>query len=236
MINYGDTPTEMKSTRSTTVAIVRQEIGLSAEDFGKLIGKPLGTIKSLESNRLKLSEKTARVISEKTGVAMSWLLDNNVLAPPINTFGRPWTKQAFESEEGARMRENYTAFLKGGSAASKHVAQRIQEYMIMLPCRRLQAILESHRTDPEAFSILLAKVDRYLYGLEREYNVVPDIELMAMVEALAQSTDQIKKLGKDLPPADPREMAKKPPGWPFKSSPSLPSLENARRAGGRKSA
>jgi transcriptional regulator with XRE-family HTH domain len=207
----------MKSTLSTVVAVVRKEIGLSADEFGRLIGKPIGTVKKLEAGTLKLSERTARDISEKTGVAMGWLLDGEVQVPPVNAFGRPWTKQAFESEEGAKMRENYAAFLKGGKAASKHIEQRIQEYMIQLVVGRLIAVLESQRTNPDTFSILLAKVDRYLYGLERECNVVPDIELMAMVEALAQSADQIKKLGKDLPPADHREMAKKPAGWPFKS-------------------
>jgi hypothetical protein len=87
----------MKSRKRTTVAIVRDEIGLSVEDFAKLIGKHVATIKSLEagSGRLALSGATAIEISKRTGVSAAWLLDGNIRAKPVDQNGRPWNWDVF---------------------------------------------------------------------------------------------------------------------------------------------
>jgi transcriptional regulator with XRE-family HTH domain len=54
--------------------VLRQILGLTVEEFAKLIGKSLTTVNSLETGRLKLSEETAFRISQETGVEMHWLL------------------------------------------------------------------------------------------------------------------------------------------------------------------
>jgi hypothetical protein len=96
------TATPMKSRKRTTVAIVRDEIGLSVEDFAKLIGKKPDTVKSLESRpgrlpRLALSERTALEISERTGVSAAWLLEGNVRIKPVDQNGNPWNRDVFSS-------------------------------------------------------------------------------------------------------------------------------------------
>lgn len=48
----------MKSKGKTSVAVLRQKLSLSVDELAKLIGKSPHTIVSLESGRLKLSEKT----------------------------------------------------------------------------------------------------------------------------------------------------------------------------------
>ena len=49
-------------------------LGLSIEDFAKLIEKSPSTVNSLESGRLALSGDTAFKIALETGVALDWLL------------------------------------------------------------------------------------------------------------------------------------------------------------------
>jgi transcriptional regulator with XRE-family HTH domain len=63
-----------QSQRKTTVAILRQILGLSVEEFACLVGKSVSSVKSLETGRLKLSEETAFTIAKETGVEMVWLL------------------------------------------------------------------------------------------------------------------------------------------------------------------
>jgi hypothetical protein len=71
----------MRSQLKTVVAVLRQEIQLGANDFGEIIGKPIGTVKKLESEALKLSEKTALKITAETGIATRWLLDGDPNKP-----------------------------------------------------------------------------------------------------------------------------------------------------------
>jgi transcriptional regulator with XRE-family HTH domain len=211
----------MKSTRSTTVAIVRQEIGLSAVDFGKLIRKGLGTVKSLESGRLKLSEKTALEISKATGVSLSWLLANDPKAPITDHLGRKWDRLVFESKDGERIRRDFSAFTKGGSVAMKHLKDKMQNGMINILCLRMRSILESQKGDNDKLPILYAKVDRFLYDLERAYGHTPDdltLKAQALVETLSETVEALNRSGVELPPIDPKSIPPKPPGWPFNDS------------------
>jgi hypothetical protein len=47
---------EMISRLKTPVAVLRQMLSLSVEDFGKLIGKSLSTVTKLDNGALPLSE------------------------------------------------------------------------------------------------------------------------------------------------------------------------------------
>jgi transcriptional regulator with XRE-family HTH domain len=89
----------MQSRRKTTVAVLRQELDLTVEEFAKLIGKSLTTVNSLETGRLKLSEETAFRIQQETGVEMSWLLKGKSKEKPYIFDGgldRPYRKEDFE--------------------------------------------------------------------------------------------------------------------------------------------
>ena len=61
----------MISGLKTPVAVLRQMLGLSVEDFGKLIGKSLSTVTKLDNGALPLSEETAHTVSLETGVSIS---------------------------------------------------------------------------------------------------------------------------------------------------------------------
>ena len=91
------------SSKQTTVAVIRSELGLSIEEFGELIGKAPSTIKALEAkNRLALSEETAAAISEATGVSLAWLLDGDPRRRMVTPEGKPYTKEVYEMISGRR--------------------------------------------------------------------------------------------------------------------------------------
>jgi hypothetical protein len=167
----------MKSTRSTTVAIVRQEIGTPAVDFGKMIGKSLGTVKSLEAGRLKLSEKTAKVISEKTGVSMGWLLTYDVTTRPVDQFGNPWNKETFENIEGRQMYKKTVAFFKKSTEYPTIVflVEGPEDLMIFLACKRLRAILSNQKRSAKLFLSAAARTDRFLNDLQKVFGIAPDL-------------------------------------------------------------
>ncbi len=103
----------MRSKRRTTVAVLRQILGISVEEFAKLIGKSAATVNSLETGRLKLSEETAFKIQEQTGVEMEWLLNAGPREKPyVLSFEgperrKPYTKELFEQIQSSKGRKSY---------------------------------------------------------------------------------------------------------------------------------
>jgi transcriptional regulator with XRE-family HTH domain len=126
----------MKSTVSTVVSVVRLGTELPAPEFAELIGKPYATLKSLESGRLELSEKTALAISKATGVSLEWLLRGDPKTSPVTDKGMPWTRESFDHVQALKlkeaMRERHRKLgksktpeeAKGGTA--RHYRQRLR--------------------------------------------------------------------------------------------------------------
>jgi transcriptional regulator with XRE-family HTH domain len=91
----------MISRQTTTVAVLRQVLGLSVEEFGQIIGKSISTVTKLENGLLKLSEETGFQISQETGVDLHWLLLGNPKKAPYwldegSNRLEPYTKELFE--------------------------------------------------------------------------------------------------------------------------------------------
>src|SRR5207248_7103395 len=59
---------------------------IDQKDFADLIGCPLQRLRNIETGRTPLDELLARRISDETGIAREWLLENNPEAPPIASF------------------------------------------------------------------------------------------------------------------------------------------------------
>jgi len=85
-----------KSEERTKVAILRSTIGVSAEEFAKMTGRTIHTVKSLESGRLKLSEDLADRIAVVTGVSTAWLFDDKRTGPPVRLDGNVVTRENAE--------------------------------------------------------------------------------------------------------------------------------------------
>jgi transcriptional regulator with XRE-family HTH domain len=103
----------MKSRRKTTVAVLRHVLGLSVEEFAKLIGKSATTVNSLESGRLKLSEETAFKIQQETDIDLQWLLKAKPKEKPYASWLRgdgtrqPYTKEQFELTQSTKGSKSY---------------------------------------------------------------------------------------------------------------------------------
>jgi type I restriction enzyme R subunit len=80
------------------ISALRGILGLSQKQFAALVGCSHPTIQAIELGRLKLSKKLAWAISEATGVAPEWLLQNDLTKPPWNNIGasQPYTVADFD--------------------------------------------------------------------------------------------------------------------------------------------
>jgi len=54
------------------------------------------TINSLESGRLKMSEKMAKRMFHETEISPEWLLAGEASAPPMSGYNEPYSKAIFE--------------------------------------------------------------------------------------------------------------------------------------------
>lgn len=101
------------SSKKTTVAVLRSELGLPIEKFADLIGKKTPTIRSLESGRLKLSEETALRIDRETGLSARWLLEGDPDKPMHSAEefgGGSYSKQKFEEIQAGKNAAKETRF------------------------------------------------------------------------------------------------------------------------------
>jgi transcriptional regulator with XRE-family HTH domain len=101
----------MISREKTTVAVLRQKLGLSVEEFGQLIGKSLSTVTKLEVGLLKLSVETAIKISNETGVDVEWLMAGEPKEDPLSTDEESNRKEPYSKE----LFEQIQAFKKSGT-------------------------------------------------------------------------------------------------------------------------
>src|SRR6266699_2901302 len=79
------------------VRTVRKICELTQAELADIIGCARLTIHTLESGKLKLSQKMAEKISLFTGVNKAWLLDQSHKLPPTCERGpeRPYTREEF---------------------------------------------------------------------------------------------------------------------------------------------
>jgi DNA-binding XRE family transcriptional regulator len=73
-----------RSPLRTTLAVLRSELELSQEEFGKLISRSRPTIQAIELGKLRLTEDLAAKISAETGISARWLLEGDPDKPMIN--------------------------------------------------------------------------------------------------------------------------------------------------------
>ena len=70
----------------STLAVLRVTLKLRQKEMADFLGVTIGTIQSIETNRLMLSKKLAERAGFETGVNPQWLLDNDI-SKPIDTGG-----------------------------------------------------------------------------------------------------------------------------------------------------
>jgi transcriptional regulator with XRE-family HTH domain len=143
-----------QSVNRHVLASLRNVIGLSQKKFGELCGVTRDTILSIETRRLKLSEKLAVRISEETGASTSWLLENDLSQEPIDPYKVPITKSTFEhcqseSIDNSVERNRYMlaiAFTSIATAQAKAMEQG-QARFFFYKLNRYLALLEDEFSD-----------------------------------------------------------------------------------------
>jgi transcriptional regulator with XRE-family HTH domain len=75
---------------------IRDQLGLQQKELANLVGCSTSTIKRIELGSLGLSRGLARKISERLGVSMNYLSNNDLRKDPVTDSGEKWTRQTFE--------------------------------------------------------------------------------------------------------------------------------------------
>jgi hypothetical protein len=158
----------MKSTRSTTVSVVRLETELPAPAFAELIQTPYSTLKSLESGRLKLSGKMALKIAHATGVSAEWLLHGDPTESPVTDSGEPWNREAFEKHEADRIKSRFHRRIRKRGGTERDAELLSRRLLASDVTSRLHLLLEGLVINDDRFALALAKCRRFVAGLERE--------------------------------------------------------------------
>lgn len=88
------------------VRVLRDHLGFrSAQSFAEFTGVPAETIRNLEQGRRAVTDRVAMQIGIATGVFPDWLREGNVArGKPIDAFGKPLSKEAFEQFAGVKAR------------------------------------------------------------------------------------------------------------------------------------
>ena len=152
----------MKTQLTTKVSITRNVSGETAEEFAGLIGKSISTLRSLETNRLVLSEATAQAISHATGVSAKWLL-SGAATSPLTADGSAFTAQTYAAHR-LRVRNK-----ERGADTSKVLLQ------VYLPCDLLRVIASVYAAFENGSAELAAhRVEKFANEMAKSFGGAKD--------------------------------------------------------------
>jgi DNA-binding XRE family transcriptional regulator len=137
-----------------TMALLRITLELRQKQMADLLGVTIGTIQSIETNRLTLSKKLAERAGFETGVNPQWLLANDI-SKPIDTDGID-PAQSFEIRQHVQKQKqlgpNVLRFRAFWESITRLVA------IASIAARRLK------------FGLFLYKLRRMISDLEQEFS------------------------------------------------------------------
>src|SRR6266404_7020599 len=151
----------MKSLLKSSVAVVRNEIGQTVDEFAELLGCSVWTIRRLERNDLGLSERLARRIQQETGAPVEWLLKNEPRLPPEDSSGLLWSRQVFEVRQGQRESAELTHRILGTVNYKPLPTEKRRER------RHLLAKYFAARAEAEIHASLASAIEKDEYEFER---------------------------------------------------------------------
>ena len=155
------------------LAQLRSTLNLGQKELADLVGCTAESVKSIELNRLKLSEGLATRISLETGVSVQWLLNNDLSAPIAPSLevaslqrrvGDPepgqYTRRTFELVQ-AQEWDIYTV-----ADINQERLDGLKDYV------RLRAIIESARYQ-RLHGLARYKLEKFLEEMEKEFSSDP---------------------------------------------------------------
>jgi transcriptional regulator with XRE-family HTH domain len=158
-----------RTTKKTTIAVLRSITGLKAKCFADVLGCSEATVNSLETGRLKLSETMAQRIFHETGASLKWLLAGDVHALPMGRDGKPYSAEHFEAHHSHKLH------------ADKLPPARLAVDFVNFAARLHDILSASNRAD--GYALTAYKVGRFLDGMERDGGA-PASDWPAMREAM----------------------------------------------------
>ena len=109
-----------RSPKRTTLAVLREKLGLTQEKMGKLIGLARPSLQAIELGKARLTEENAAKLAVETGVSFQWLVEGNTRKKivPAAVFGPQETRysKAFFEQIQA------TKAAQATESTSKHLA------------------------------------------------------------------------------------------------------------------
>jgi transcriptional regulator with XRE-family HTH domain len=144
-----------RSKKKSTLAVLREIIGITAGQMGKRLGCSRHTINSIEINRIALGEERATKLFSETQISPDWLLANDPTAPPVSAKGEPYTREISKRAQAEK------GFFDQG-----HPYFRLTNAIGF--CAQLVAILESANAQKKYF-MAAYKVGKALDSLRNEF-------------------------------------------------------------------
>lgn len=88
------------SKNKTTFSILRKHLGKvngNLRTLCKITGFSESFLKKVSCGIIELNERSALIISNKTGISASWLLENDIKKNPIDVNGNAFTEKSFSN-------------------------------------------------------------------------------------------------------------------------------------------
>jgi transcriptional regulator with XRE-family HTH domain len=152
-----------RSTKKSTLAVLREIMGITAGQMGKRLDCSRHTINSIEINRIALGEERATKLLTQTHISPDWLLANDPKAPPVSAKGEPYTREIYD---GAQAFERARAESGRGFFHQGHWYFRLTNEIGF--CAQLVAILKSASAQKKYF-MAAYKVGKALDSLRNEF-------------------------------------------------------------------
>lgn len=159
---YGN-PAMRPSLQKHTLAKLRVLVGLGQKELADLLGRATTSIQKIEAGQLPLGAELAGQIALKTGINLKWLIEDKVSRPPIDSYGKPYTRATFDETR---------AFMNSGYPAP------VLDFQIWSQYSRFTSIIWS-ALDKDRFMLFDYKVNRALAALEKEFGHEPMVEKTA---------------------------------------------------------
>jgi DNA-binding XRE family transcriptional regulator len=139
-----------------TLAVLRTTIGYTQKEMAELCGCSVPTIQAVELGKLKLSGKLAGTVVVQTGVSETWLWDDNVSSPILDSDWQPYTKEYFESFRARRL-----------TAGGREEDYKLAAYTLAIQVARIAgSLVEAHRIDD--LRLLCYRLDREILLITRD--------------------------------------------------------------------
>lgn len=173
------------SSCKNTLAVLRVILGIKQQHFADLIGINLHTLQSIETNRMKLSEKLASSVCQKTGVSMEWLLKNDAKAPIVDAYGATFDKARYEAFCAVQLLGEHPDFKR------MNILRIFRANLYRLEALCLRAYKNNN------LSLCAYGLSKSLGELEKAFGVNEDDDIDIGPSAPALNNEEFRKIGEE---------------------------------------